>query len=202
MAWLTSRPPQIADPFFTVGFNEAWSFGIPPSKVSGSPGTGSGTVGGIAIGKKATVEVAFAVSDMEGTITEVVLGVYALHKSVGDLEFRLIHPDLTTLLLMDNRGGSGDNIGSSTAMTYFDDTALGSISGGVAPFTGRYRPESPFSVFDDKDPNGNWLLSITNDGNTAGTLQASTLLVGTTAEGIGGGASIPLVGQLWPRGNS
>lgn len=202
MAWTSVQPPTTNDPFMTVGFNEAWTFGGVSGGGSGggTPGAGGGTVGGVPIPKQSIVETTFSVSGMDGDITEVVLGLYVLHKSVGDLEIRLLHPDATTLLIIDNRGGSGDNIGSASAMTFFDDTATTAISAGTAPFTGRYDPESPFTAFSGKDPNGTWTLRVTNQGNTAGSLQAATLLVGTTAEGIGGGGgSIPTTGQLWPR---
>jgi len=78
------------------------------------------------------------------------------HVYVGDVEMRLISPDATTVLLVDNRGSSGDNF----IDTVFDDEASGSITAGSPPFTGSFRPEGTLSSFDSENALGTWTLQI------------------------------------------
>ncbi len=94
------------------------------------------------------------------------------HSYTGDVEIRLIGPDATTVLLVDNRGGGGDNF----INTVFDDEAAISITAGTPPFTGSFRPEQVLTAFDGKNAAGTWTLRITDtaSGDT-GTLTAWSL---------------------------
>lgn len=99
------------------------------------------------------------------------------HTSVGDLVIDLVGPDGTTVTLISNRGGSGDDMGtrngSGTPLTYtnFDDESSSPIATASAPFSGTYRAESQRLVnnvavaqsladFDGKAANGIWRLVI------------------------------------------
>jgi subtilisin-like proprotein convertase family protein len=96
-----------------------------------------------------------------------------VHTWVSDLAISITH-NATTVALVTNRGGSGDNfIG-----TILNDSAANPISGGTAPFTGSFRPESPLAPFNSQDPNGNWVLTITDNavGDT-GVLRAWCIVV-------------------------
>lgn len=81
-----------------------------------------------------------------------------VHTYVGDLNIDLIAPDNSTINLINQRGGSGDNfIG-----TVLDPTASVNISSIVntnAPFTGTYAPEQSFNLLTG-GVNGDWQLQI------------------------------------------
>src|SRR5439155_14431081 len=68
----------------------------------------------------------------------------------------LVGPDGTDVLLVNRRGGEGDNFTN----TKFDDGAAVGIADGHAPFTGSFRPESPLSAFDGKNARGAWRLVV------------------------------------------
>lgn len=116
-----------------------------------------------------------------GSVEDVNVSVRLNHTFDGDLELRLIHPDGTTVLLSDNRGGAGDNYGTgandcSGVPTKFDDSAAAAVSGGVAPFSGSFRPESPLSAFNGKSTNGTWTLRVTDTATLdVGTVGCVTL---------------------------
>ncbi len=98
-----------------------------------------------------------------------------LHTNDSDLEFYLIHNNITDTLVY-QAGGSGDNfIG-----TILDDQASTLIANGSAPFTGLFKPSRPLSAFNGGNVNGSWVLKVYDRaaGNT-GTLKAWTLTVTT-----------------------
>jgi subtilisin-like proprotein convertase family protein len=86
------------------------------------------------------------------------------HTYDHDLTLALQHPDGSEVLLVNRRGGSGDNFGSgacgSATYTILDQGAATSISGGSAPFAGAYRPESTLNTFNGKLLNGTWRLRM------------------------------------------
>lgn len=87
------------------------------------------------------------------------------HTFDGDLQVSLISPTGTEVLLINRRGGSGDNFGvpggsPPSQNTILDDEASSLISAGVAPFVGSFRPDNPLSAFDGQSANGAWTLRI------------------------------------------
>jgi len=84
------------------------------------------------------------------------LDVNITHTYDGDLEISLIGPDDTTVMLSDNRGGSGNDF----IDTVFDDEAVDPISSGSAPFTGGFRPDQALSTFDGTLAEGTWILRV------------------------------------------
>ncbi|HKZ76466.1 MAG TPA: proprotein convertase P-domain-containing protein, partial [Actinomycetota bacterium] len=76
------------------------------------------------------------------------------HTYDGDLVLSLTGPNGATVTLSDRRGASGDNFTD----TLFDDAAATSISAGVAPFAGSFRPESALSAFNGISAAGTWTL--------------------------------------------
>lgn len=103
-----------------------------------------------------------------GTITDVNVCMDLTHTWDSDVTATLIGPDgVTTSTLTMRNGGSSDNYTS----TIFDDQAAGPISGGSAPFTGSFMPDTPLSAFNGLSGDGNWTLSL-NDaaGGDGGTL--------------------------------
>lgn len=87
-----------------------------------------------------------------------------IHSWDGDVTYSIKSPSGQEVTLSDNRGSSGDNF----INTVFDDSAATPVSGGTAPFTGSFRPESPLTVFFGQEIHGNWVLSV-NDNATGDT---------------------------------
>jgi subtilisin-like proprotein convertase family protein len=116
------------------------------------------------------------------SITGVAVTVNIVHTFTGDIDMVLVFNGQTLELSTDN-GGAGDNFTN----TRFIDSAATSITAGVAPFSGDFRPEgtSPawtggpiplnwvpnFAAFNGQDANGAWELVIYDDaGADQGTL--------------------------------
>ncbi|HEV2904006.1 MAG TPA: proprotein convertase P-domain-containing protein, partial [Pyrinomonadaceae bacterium] len=113
-----------------------------------------------------TVDIPISVSDV-GAVADVNVKVRLNHTFDGDLELRLIAPDGTTVMLSDNRGGSGDNFGTgandcSGTPTVFDDSASTAIASGSAPFAGTFKPDQPLAGLNGKDINGTWKLRVSD----------------------------------------
>jgi subtilisin-like proprotein convertase family protein len=126
-----------------------------------------------------TVDIPINVADV-GAVADINVRVRLNHAFDGDVEIRLVHPDGTTILLSDNRGGAGTNYGSgandcSGTPTTFDDSAATAITAGAAPFAGTFRPEQALSAFNGKPTAGIWKVRITDtatdDTGTAGCAQ-------------------------------
>jgi subtilisin-like proprotein convertase family protein len=82
------------------------------------------------------------------------------HGWVGDLVIELTGPDGTRVRLVEHPGGP-DNGGKNLVDTIFDDEAASSISVGVAPYTGSFRPQNDqLSRFDGKSRRGTWTLRV------------------------------------------
>ncbi len=84
------------------------------------------------------------------------------HTFIGDLSFTLTSPAGTSVAFMIKRGTGGNNICS---LVLDDDGGYPSITTlpNTGAVSGNYSPESPFSVFDGQDPNGNWILFVKDD---------------------------------------
>ncbi|HEX4871674.1 MAG TPA: S8 family serine peptidase, partial [Nevskiaceae bacterium] len=97
------------------------------------------------------------------------------HTFTADLELSLISPAGTSVILVERRGGSGNNF----CQTVLDDEAAVDVSAGSAPFTGRFRPDQPLSAFDGEDPNGTWLFRVDDQaGIDIGSVRAFSLEIG------------------------
>lgn len=93
------------------------------------------------------------------------------HPYVGDLEVLLRCPSGTTINLVMQRGGAGDNF-TGTCFS----TAGPAITGGVAPFSGTFLPEQSFANLAACLMNGNWSLIVRDRaGGDAGTLLGWTI---------------------------
>lgn len=101
------------------------------------------------------------------------------HTFVNDLEIKLTSPGGTTVKLIDNTDGSGNNF----CQVLLDDDAPGapSIQTAVtanAPFTGTWKPANPLSAFDGQDPNGNWTLSVQDFfSSDTGNIRAWSIII-------------------------
>src|SRR5205823_3069161 len=109
------------------------------------------------------------VSGLTGTINYATVNVTIQHPRDSDLKISLVAPDGTEILLSNRRGANGSNYTNTTS----DDQAAASISTGLAPFTGSFKPEAPLGVggLRGKNPNGTWTLKVEDaQGGLAGKL--------------------------------
>jgi len=100
------------------------------------------------------------------TVLEVTVELNITHTYTGDIDATLISPIGTRVLLVADRGGTGENfIG-----TLFDDEASTPIGSGAAPFTGSFQPEEPLSGATGISSLGDWVLEVVDDaGGDTGT---------------------------------
>lgn len=89
------------------------------------------------------------------TITDLNVDLSIDHTYVSDLRIRLIAPDGTSVLLVNRRGGSRDNV-----RVVFDDEATSSIASVAGNLSGTFRPEQALTAFDGKNAAGRWTLEI------------------------------------------
>lgn len=87
------------------------------------------------------------------------------HTWIGDLVVKLTSPQGKTVNLID-RIASGDNSGNNFCNTRLDDEATGGSIQDVltqnAPFTGTFRPAEALAAFDGENPNGTWILNVSD----------------------------------------
>lgn len=80
-----------------------------------------------------------------------------IHPNVGDLEISLTHRGVTQVLV-NRSGGNGDDF----LWTRFSDEAALTIGEDDPPFSGNHKPDQPLDVFLGLDPEGEWILSISD----------------------------------------
>jgi len=101
-----------------------------------------------------------------GTIIDVNVRINLNHTNDGDLAISLGKESNTSNLSIYNGQG-----GQNFTNTVFDDSASISITQGSPPFTGTFKPQTPLSVFNNKELSGNWILRIYDKGTSnTGTL--------------------------------
>lgn len=125
-----------------------------------------------ATGISSTVLVPGDAADKVGALG---LELTATHTWDGDLVATLTSPSGTTRRLFERNGGvnnSGDNFTS----TYFEDTAATSITAGMPPYTGSFRPLDTLAPFYGEPLAGPWTLTV-SDRATAdvGSIQSWSL---------------------------
>jgi subtilisin family serine protease/subtilisin-like proprotein convertase family protein len=108
------------------------------------------------------------------TIADLNVRLNISHTYDSDLFIELRHPDGTTVVLSNRRGGSGNNFTN----TLFDDEASVAIASGAAPFAGSFRPESPLAALDGRSAQGTWRLRVFDAASLdIGTLNSWSLIV-------------------------
>ena len=104
-----------------------------------------------------------------GPLTDLDVRLNVTHPFTGDLKVTVTSPQGTTVTLVQNRGGAGDNFSG----TIFDDEAATAIAAGAAPFSGSFRPEQPLAAVDGQNANGTWTLKVVDTaGGDVGTLSS------------------------------
>jgi uncharacterized repeat protein (TIGR01451 family) len=131
--------------------------------VTGTDAIVDSTTCATVVTKTFTVGTSFTVSDVN-------IGVALTHTYRSDLRITLRSPAGTTVAVMTNTGGSGDNLND-----LFDDEAASAITShsGTAtdstatppPYSHSYRPTAALSAFDGQNSLGNWTLTICDSVN-------------------------------------
>jgi subtilisin-like proprotein convertase family protein len=86
------------------------------------------------------------------------------HSWIGDLDATLTSPSGTTISLF-NRAGGENNSGNNFCQTTLDDAGTNSIQNiaiAGAPWVGTFSPAAPLAAFIGEDPNGVWILHMTD----------------------------------------
>ncbi|MGB5974425.1 MAG: proprotein convertase P-domain-containing protein [Nodosilinea sp.] len=96
------------------------------------------------------------VANISGPLQRISVTINLVHTYTSDLRISLTAPSGTSVLLVGNAGGGGDNFLDTT----FDDGAGIPISEGAAPFQGTFQPQQPLSSLLGSEPNGTWTLQI------------------------------------------
>lgn len=90
------------------------------------------------------------------------------HPAVDELTITLAHDGTEVTLVAE-----GDATGTDFTGTVLSDASITFFSGGLAPYNGTYRPNERLSAFNGLDPNGDWILRV-SDGTSGndGVLKA------------------------------
>ncbi len=123
--------------------------------IAGGRSNFSSAPGRVAI-RDLTTAVVPIVVPITQTIADLDVSFNITHTWDSDLVISLRAPNGTQVLLVNRRGGSGDNFTD----TVLDDEAADSVAGGRAPFAGTYRPEGLLSTFDNLAANGTWQFLV------------------------------------------
>lgn len=99
----------------------------------------------------------------QGIVEEVELNLNINHSNDGDILISLLKGSEVCNLSQFNGEG-----GQNYINTYFDDSASVSITQGIPPFTGAFKPQNVMYAFRNKPMQGNWILRIYDmrSGNT------------------------------------
>lgn len=128
--------------------------------------------------------------DIHYGLSKVCFDMYHTYKS--DLEIRLLAPDGTNIMLVQNTGGSGDNfLGTCVA----NDGVP--FSNGQPPYTGIFLPQQDLgTVNNGQDPNGIWRLLVRDNASMdTGSVRNVTLYFSShppSMQGTSMGAQGPL----------
>lgn len=103
-----------------------------------------------------TIVSIISVSGVQGEIKDINVTVDLDHTFTSDLAISLIGPDGTKVLLVADEGGKHNDFIATT----FDNDSSQSIINKSAPFTGNFKPEQSLEIFNELDPNGDWILEV------------------------------------------
>lgn len=107
-------------------------------------------------GAPSSIQSILTVSGISQTVKDIRLKLNLNHTYASDLVIRLQSPSGTSIVLVSNSGGSGDNFFE----TEFSDNGTAPISQQSPPFTGVFTPNESLSTLISDSPNGDWILEI------------------------------------------
>lgn len=86
------------------------------------------------------------------------------HTFIGDLIFRLTSPGGTTVILVNRRGGTRENICTTGLNDEGGFPALSTVTSTTGMnLNGNFTPDNPLSAFDGQNANGNWTLNVSDN---------------------------------------
>lgn len=110
------------------------------------------------------------------------------HSWLGDLVVTLTSPGGKTVLLI-NRPDSGGNSSNNFCNTLLDDASTGGSVRELAaaappPHIGSFKPFSPLAAFKGENPNGTWILNVSDrvDSDTGNVRAFSLIISGATCD--------------------
>lgn len=99
------------------------------------------------------------------------------HPFATDLTLTLQSPSGTVVKLFENADLSGNNF-CQTLLEDETGRSILEVQTADAPFTGRFRPQEPLAAFRGENPNGTWILRVTDSfPNDTGNVRAVSLLI-------------------------
>ena len=107
------------------------------------------------------------------TIADLNVTINIMHPIDAELDIFLIAPNGTEIELSTDNGGLGANYTN----TIFDDAAGTSITAGLAPFTGTFRPEENLAQLNGLPVAGTWTLRVIDDTPGGGEFPAAGQLL-------------------------
>ena len=121
-------------------------------------------------------------------VGDVNLGVRLTHTYRSDLRITLQSPAGTTVAIMTNTGGSGDNLHdlfddeTAAAITTHNGTVTDPTTPTAPPYSHSFRPTSPLSAFDGQNAAGIWTLVVCDSvGADTGNFARADLFITSTS---------------------
>ncbi|MEE8451478.1 MAG: GEVED domain-containing protein, partial [Thermoguttaceae bacterium] len=145
-------PPEPGLPGWTIYLDHNDNGSLEPVSTT----TVVGTAGAIPDLNTATFTTLSAFG-LAGPLVDVNVHLNISHPFSPHLDAFLVSPSGTRVELMSHVGS-----GASFINTVLDDEATTRIFDGSSPFTGSFQPEGMLSAFDGEDPNGTWILVISD----------------------------------------
>ncbi len=101
------------------------------------------------------------------------------HTFIGDLAFRLTSPGGTTITVMSGRGGTRENICTTTLDDDGGFPSLSTVSSTSGQFlSGNFAPDNALSGFDGQVANGTWNLNVADTaGVDTGSMRRFSLVI-------------------------
>ncbi|HEV2846115.1 MAG TPA: proprotein convertase P-domain-containing protein, partial [Thermoanaerobaculia bacterium] len=137
------------------------------------------------------LKLSFRIDGANCTTAERAASVGIDHPFATDLTLTLQSPSGTLVKLFENADLSGNNF-CQTLLEDETGRSILEVQTADAPFTGRFRPQEPLAAFKGEDPNGTWILRVTDSfPNDSGHVRAVSLLISAAeceSETCGAGA--------------
>lgn len=108
----------------------------------------------------------FVVSGPNFVVNDVNIGILLTHTYRSDLRITLTSPNLTTVNIMLNTAGDGDNLNdlfddeAASAIAAHDAAATDAQTPAPPPYSHSFRPSAALTAFDGQNAVGTWRLSI------------------------------------------
>ena len=130
-------------------------------------------------------------------IGDVDLGVFLSHTYRSDLRITLRSPAGTTVAVMTNTSGSGDNLNdlfddeAATAIASHNATVTDPLTPLPPAYSHSFRPTAPLSAFDGQNALGNWTFEVCNSvAADTGQFRRADLYITSTGLGVTKNSSV------------